>query len=303
MARDSGRTGVILITSAGKANGGGHDAVLAFNAEGGLVGHFSEDPRIEDPRGISLDPSGTLIFLNSADRLLALDRSGRVVRDTGTIGNLDPGGSNFGQDGRYYVTTRRRGTILGISASLDGHAEPLLPEGIVPFPRGFGFGPEGSLYLASGIGPGGEGANTIVVFDADAPATPRPLVTDPELSPLDLILAPNGHILVASEYPFRADNAVVTVREYDPATGDLVRIFVPDRSVNFRQPRGLRLAPEGRLYCVGEAHVVAFDFSTGDFLGPVIQLPGLHGQALVVLDSMGRLGGRVSPRGARPRCR
>jgi DNA-binding beta-propeller fold protein YncE len=286
VAHSAGRKGLIVVTSAGEANGGGRDAVLAFNAEGALVGPFSEDPRIEDPRGVSLDPSGTLIFLNSADRLLAVDRSGRVVRDTGPIGNLDPGGSVFGQDGRYYVTTRRRRTILGISASLDGHAEPLLAEEIVPFPRGFGFGPEGSLYLASGIGPSGEGDNTIIVFDADAPAQPRPLVTDPELSPLDLTVAPNGHILVASEYPFRARNAVVTVREYDPATGDLVRIFVPDRSVNFRRPRGLRFGPEGRLYCVGEAHVVAFDFSTGDFLGPVIQLPGLHGQALVVLDSV-----------------
>ena len=169
---------------------------------------------------------------------------------------------------------RRRRTILGISASLDGDPQLLVPEGIVPFPRGFAFGHDGSLYLASGIGPSGEGDNTIVVFDPDAPARPRPLVTDPGLSPLDMTLAPNGHILVASESPFRAPDAVVTIREYDPANGDLVRVFAPDRSLNFRQPRGLRFGPEGHLYCVGEAHVVAFDFSTGDFLGSVVQLPG-----------------------------
>jgi hypothetical protein len=29
--------------------------------------------------------------------------------------------------------------------------------------------------------------------------------------------------------------------------------------------------------------VVAFDFSSGEFLGPVVQLPRLHGQALVLL--------------------
>jgi hypothetical protein len=68
---------------------------------------------------------------------------------------------------------------------------------------------------------------------------PLPLVTDPELRPLDLTVAPNGHILVASVFPFRAPKAVVTVREYDPAAGNLVRVFVPNRSVNFRQPRGL----------------------------------------------------------------
>jgi hypothetical protein len=104
------------------------------------------------------------------------------------------------------------------------------------------------------------------------------------LSPLDLTVVPNGHIVVASESPFRATDAVVTVREYDPASGDLIRVFAPDRSVNFRQPRGLRLRPEGHLYCVGEAHVIAFDLSAGDFLGPIVRLLRLHGQALVLLD-------------------
>jgi hypothetical protein len=273
-----------LVTSAGSANGGGHDAVLAFNAEGEYLGPFSDDPRIVDPRGLCIDPSGTLIYLNSADRMLALDRSGRVVHDSGPMADLDPGGAVFGPDGCFYVTMRRRRTILGISATFDGHAEPLLPEGIVPFPRGFGFGRDGSLYLASGIGPSGEGENTILVFDPGAPTQPRRLVTDPELSPLDLTVAPNGHIVVASESPFGAFDALVTVREYDPVSGDLLRVFAPDPSVNFRQPRGLRLGLDGDLYCVGEAHAIAFDFSTGDFLGPVLRLPRLHGQALVLLD-------------------
>jgi hypothetical protein len=281
---NSPRMPSILVTSAGHANGAGRDAVLGFNAAGELVGPFSKDPRIVDPRGLCLDPSGEMIYLNSADRMLALDRSGRVVHDSGPIADLDPGGAVFGPDGRFYVTMRQRRTILGISAALDDHAQPLLPEGIVPFPRGFGFGRDRSLYLASGIGRSGEGDNTIVVFDPDAPAQPRPLVTDPELSPLDLTLAPNDHIVAASESPFGAPDAVVTVREYDPASGDLVRVFAPDLSVNFRQPRGLRFGPDGHLYCVGEAQVVAFDFSTSDFLGPVVQLPRLHGQALVLLD-------------------
>ena len=284
MAGNSQRMALILVTSAGKANGGGHDAVLAFNAEGELVGPFSDDPRIVDPRGLCIDPSGALIYLNSADRMLALDRSGRVVRDSGRMADLDPGGAVFGPDGRFYVTMRRRRTILGISATLDGHAEPVLPEGIVPFPRGFAFARDGSLYLASGIGPSGEGDNTILVFDPHAPAQPRRLVTDPELSPLDLTLAPSGQIVVASESPFGVRDAVVTIREYDPASGDLVRVFTPDGSVKFRQPRGVRLGPDGHLYCVGEAHAIAFDFSTGGFLGPVVRLPRLHGQALVLFD-------------------
>jgi hypothetical protein len=121
------------------------------------------------------------------------------------------------------------------------------------------------------------------VFDrSGAVRTPR-LVSDPELSPLDLKLAPNGNIVVASEWPFGAPDAVTSVREYDPVTGQLVRVFTPGRSVGFRRPRGLRFGPGGRLYCVGEDHVVAFDFGSGSFVGPVVQLAWLNGQALVLV--------------------
>ncbi|HTX08591.1 MAG TPA: hypothetical protein VME22_08260 [Solirubrobacteraceae bacterium] len=111
------------------------------------------------------------------------------------------------------------------------------------------------------------------------------LISDPELSPLELTLAPNGHIVVASEFPFGAPDAVTTIREYDPSTGRLVRVFVPDRSVKFRRPRGLRFGPCARLYCVGRDHVMAFDFATGNSVGPVVELPRLNGQALVLLNS------------------
>ena len=168
-------------------------------------------------------------------------------------------------------------------AALDGEGKLLLPEGTVLFPRGFGFGRDGRLYLSSGVAPSGEGDNTIAVSDSSgALCTPR-LVTDPELSPLDLKLAPNGNIMVASEWPFGTADAVSSVREYDPATGQLVRVLLPERSVGFRRPRGLRFGPDGRLYCAGEDHVVAFDFSTGSFAGPIVHLARLNGQALVLV--------------------
>jgi hypothetical protein len=188
--------------------------------------------------------------------------------DSGRIPGLDPGGGEFASDGRYCVTMRRQRAILAMPATLDGEGEFLLPEGIVPFPRGFGFGPRGRVYLSSGTAPSGQGDNTIAVFDrSGALRTPR-LVTDPELSPLDLKLAPNGNIVVASEWPFGTADAVASVREYDLATGQLVRVLEPERSVGFRRPRGLRFGPGGRLYCVGEDHVVAFDFSTGKLRRP-----------------------------------
>jgi DNA-binding beta-propeller fold protein YncE len=274
----------ILVTSASGANGDGYGALLGFGPEGEFTGPFSGDPRIADPRGLAADPSGALVYLNSGDdRMLALDLHGNVVRDSGRIPGLDPGGAEFGPDGRYCVTMRRQRTILAVPPALDGAGEFLLPEGIVPFPRGFGFGPDGRLYLSSGVAPSGEGDNTIVAFDRSGTLrTPR-LTADPELSPLDLKVAPNGNIVVASEWPFGAADATTSVREYDPVTGQLVRVLVPDRSVGFRRPRGLRFGPDGRLYCVGEDHVVAFDFGTGSFAGPVVRLARLNGQALVLV--------------------
>ena len=282
----------ILVTSASGANGDGYGTVLGFGPEGELAGPFSEDPRITDPRGLSLDPSGALVYLNSGDdRILALNLRGHVVRDSGPLPGLDPGGGEFGPDGRYYVTMRRRGTIGAVPAALDEKAGFLLPEGIVPFPRGFGFGDDGRIYLSSGVAPSGEGDNTIVVFDRSGALRTRCLVNDPELSPLDLKLAPNGNVVVASEWPFGAPDAVTSVREYDPVTGQLVRVFAPGRALGFRRPRGLRFGPGGRLYCVGQDHVVAFDFDTGNFVGPVVQLARLNGQALALVpEHAGDLG-------------
>jgi DNA-binding beta-propeller fold protein YncE len=267
----------VLVTSASGANGNGYGALLAFGPDGELLGPFSNDPRIADPRGLALDPPAALVYVNSGDdRVLALDHQGHVARDSGRITGLDPGGGTFGPDGRYYLGTRRRRTILAMPATLSGNGENLLPDDVVPFPRGFGFGRDGLLYLASGD-------NTILVFDrAGTLRTPR-LVTDPELSPLDLAIAPAGNIVVSSEWPFGAPDAVASVREYDPVTGHLVRVLAPDRSVGFRRPRGLRFGPDGRLYCAGEDHVVVFDVGTGRFAGTAVQLTRLNGQAVALI--------------------
>jgi DNA-binding beta-propeller fold protein YncE len=274
----------ILVTSAGGANGDGFSAVLGFSGDGSIVGPFSDDDRIVDPRGLSLDPAGDLVYVNSGDdRVLALDLEGRVVRDSGRIDRLDPGGGNFGPDGRFYITLRKRRTILALPARLEGRNEAVFPDGVVAFPRGFGFGQHGELCLSSGIGPSGDGDNTVALFDrAGTSHNPR-FVDDAELSPLDLAVAPNGNIVVFSEWPFGTAEAKATVREYDSSTGRLVRVLSPDPSVGFANPRGLRFASDDRLYCVGRDHVIAFEFSTGRFLDVAVTLPRLRGQAVVVL--------------------
>src|SRR5580698_10614900 len=273
----------LLVTSASGVNGNGFGALLAFELDGSLRGTFIDDDRITDPRGLAVDPKENLLFLNSgADRVLAISSQGRIVRDTGRIEGLNPGGGIFGPDGRYFVGSRSARTIIALSTGLDAAIEYFLPPGIVPFPRGFAFSHDGRLFLASGIDPNGRGDNDIMAFTPGAPMQPHRLVTDHELSPLDLAIAPNGNIVVSGEHPFGAVDAVTSVREYDPRDGRLVRVFSPNEKVEFRKPRGLRFANSRVLYCVARDEVVGFDFTTGECLGAIVRLPRLNGQALAL---------------------
>src|ERR1700746_2722943 len=55
------------------------------------------------------------------------------------IPNLDPGGGNFGPDGRYYVGSRLAGTIVSFDPDLNDAGQTFLPERVVPYPRGLPF--------------------------------------------------------------------------------------------------------------------------------------------------------------------
>src|SRR5580700_4568152 len=150
----------LVVTSAAGANGNGYGALLAFDDNGKPLGPFTQDFRIADPRGLAVNREDGLLFINSAtDRVLAIDHNGVVVRDSGPIDELNPGGGNFGPDGRYYVGARSARTIMAFMPGLDARDDHILPLGIVPFPRGFAFGPDGRLFLASGMGPDGVGDN------------------------------------------------------------------------------------------------------------------------------------------------
>jgi DNA-binding beta-propeller fold protein YncE len=272
----------LVVTSASGVNGDGYGALLAFDIDGSPRGVFSDDARIVDPRGLAFDAVEGLLFVNSgADRVLALDAKGRVVRDTGPIAKLNPGGANFAPDGHLLVGLRTARNIMAFATSLDQTGQSILPQGAVPFPRGFAFDANGRLFLASGIGPDGEGDDKIYAFDHELRPISAWCVDDPALSPLDLTIAPNGNVVVSSEHPFGAPDAVATVREYDVRNGHLVRVLHAAGQPKFRKPRGLRFGPEGRLYCVAQDEIVAFDFETGECLDAAIELPRLNGQALI----------------------
>jgi hypothetical protein len=280
-----GRVAMLLVvTSAAGANGDGYGALLAFESDGSLLGVFAHDKRISDPRGLAFDQNQGLLFVNSgADRVLALDARGSVLRDPGPIAGLNPGGGGFAPDGRLLVGMRTARSIMALATSLDQAGECILPRDVVPFPRGFAFDATGRLFLASGIGPDGAGDDAICAFDQDLKPTPAWRVDDPELSPLDLAIAPNGNVIVSSERPFGAPDAVTTVREYDASDGRLLRALSAAGKAKFRKPRGLRFGPGERLYCVAQDEVVAFDFATGECLGALVRLPRLNGQALAFI--------------------
>src|ERR1700748_1151572 len=98
----------ILVTSASGTNGDGYGAILDFSRPNLFINPFSLARRITDPRGLTLDQAGELVYVNSGDdRVLALNRAGEVALDSGRIDGLDLGGATFGPDGRYYVGVRR----------------------------------------------------------------------------------------------------------------------------------------------------------------------------------------------------
>jgi hypothetical protein len=56
----------LLITSAAGKNGNGFGALLAFDLGGSLLGNFTDDSRIADPRGLAVNWGEELLFLNVA---------------------------------------------------------------------------------------------------------------------------------------------------------------------------------------------------------------------------------------------
>ena len=66
--------------------------------------------------------------------------------------------------GATYIGLRTARTIIALPSDLSGGGEAVLPRAIVPFPRGFAFGLDGRLYLASGTSPFGDGEDHPLPF-------------------------------------------------------------------------------------------------------------------------------------------
>ncbi len=207
----------IVITSASGANGEGLGAVLRFGLDGRRNAPFPKDAGIVDPRGLHIHPDGEHLYVNSGDnRVLLLDTVGSVTAATPTIRDLNPGGGVVAPDGRYCVGSRTMGTLLAFPPDLGSPGELLLPRGVAAFPRGFAFAPDRRLFLAAGASAAGLGAGRIWVGTSNRNL--ELLIEDPELSPLDLTLAPNGNVLVSSEFPFGSPSASERYANTTPTT-------------------------------------------------------------------------------------
>jgi hypothetical protein len=67
----------LLVTSAAGNNGNGFGKVLAFDSGGSPLGIFTEDSRLADPRGMTVNSDEGLLFLNSGHESHLGHRSGR----------------------------------------------------------------------------------------------------------------------------------------------------------------------------------------------------------------------------------
>lgn len=298
-------------------------------ATGDLIGPLVTDgSSLEDPRDVIFyvpggsqadnDPrqfaetgfpdDGALVVVGGENRIAQYDLEGRFVRNIVDFGfvvpetglQLNAGGLVVGPGGNLFNGARppnnnvvefdpNSGAFEGIALSSDDLSGS-------EFIRGFVFSDGGStLFVANGAAPvqaGGSGDGNLLIVDV---ATGTVTLTIDEsapdlLSPLDLILSPSGTLLTSSEIPFGDPAATTSVREYDPETGELLRVCEPPDGVDYLNPRGLGIGPDGLLYAssTGNDSVLRFDISGAEctFVDVFIQSPGLNGQALTFVPAV-----------------
>jgi len=287
---------------------------------------------LQDPRDLVLVGPGfgseTMLFINSADfnnpnaipgdgvidvdGVFLFQLDGTFVEQfvdftTATIPNIDgpisPGGGVFGpttdqsddpDQQSYFVGSRVQGDIIEINPTSGAILGSVKGTEDVAFPRGFVFGPDGSLFLGSGSNPSdGTGDDAILKIDVATGASEVFFSADSSgipFSPLDVVLSPGGGAIIASsESPFspgEATPSTVVIIPLDFDSPDDVIVLDPGNDDNGNpllvDPRGLGIGPNGLLYVssAGNDTILRFDPFTGTFLDVFATAPGLNGQAL-----------------------
>lgn len=283
----------ILVSSAATD---GHSQVLRFSGKDGhFLGTFACTHNADDPRGMrQRPPNREVIYINSAnDEVLAYNvLTGNFLGVFASHPDLNGGAGVFGPDFNYYVGSRTLGAVVRFDSSSGAFVDNFVKEGTVKSIRGFDFAPDGNLYIADGLAPTAGAPGTILKVDGKTGNVLDPhFVSDPELSPLDLVIGPDGQIYVTSEFPFGAPNSSGTVRRYDLLTGKLLDVFDAGKDEQGKprlsKPRGIFFGPDGLMYVssTGTDSVVRFDWQTGKFIDTFIHYPQLNGQAVSIIPA------------------
>jgi hypothetical protein len=122
-------------------------------------------------------------------------------------------------DGMYYVGSRSQRSIEQVDLSARRYCGPAVALDGISFPRGFAVRDDGGFVVASGTHPvRGGGRRGLFLYNRNGSIESNSFVDDPLLDPLDLALH-GGYLYVTSEFPFGADDAVVSLRRYDANPG------------------------------------------------------------------------------------
>ena len=228
------------------------------------------------PTGLTFGPNGDLYVVNS--NLASINR----YNSTGFIENfveLDdqlqgtPAALKFGPDGNLYVSNQDNKRILQFNGTtgefIDNFSSEWSP---LDKPTGFTFGPppDNTLYVVS------SGTNNIFTFNGltgdyilhnENILRPGEFVNTTSTengglsSPFDIVIAPNGELLVSS-----LDTG--GVKRYDGTTGAYLGDFISDGSLS--SPGGLALGLDNTIFVANQGNntVMQFDLESGKLIGP-----------------------------------
>ncbi len=269
------------------AAGGGYGALRALDEHG----HWASfgPPEIRDPRGVRRLSTDAYVVVNEPfGGVWLLGFDGTAIARIDLPPGLDPGGGAFGADGAYYVGSRARRSIecvdlaarryRGRAVSLDG----------IAFPRGFAMLGDGSFVVASGTHPVlGGGRRALLCYSSSGKPATDPLVDDPALDPLDLVLR-DEYLYVTSEFPFGSDGAIVSLRRYDARTGAPAGVWSAENTpalAGVRGPRGIAFFEDGTLVLCAQNCVAAIDVCGSGTTQIVAWDDRLAGQSLAALPT------------------